>query len=98
MEQTFWADANIIGKQIRMNGQPYTVVGVLPAGMYDRLPMELWVPLGFKSEQLIHDAHFLLVMARLKDWCDDRAGPGGDERNCGSVGHRASERPTRTGV
>jgi putative ABC transport system permease protein len=63
----FGADANIIGKQIRMNGQPYTVVGVLPAGMYDRLPMELWVPLAFKSEQLIHDAHFLLVMARLKD-------------------------------
>src|SRR5215211_2696932 len=40
----FAADPNIIGKDIRMNGDPYTVVGVLPAGMYDRLPMQLWAP------------------------------------------------------
>jgi len=63
----FGGDVNIIGKQIRMNAEPYTVVGVLPAGMYDRLPMQLWVPLAFKPEQLVHDAHMLLVMARLKD-------------------------------
>ena len=63
----FAGDPNIIGKQIRMNAEPYTVVGVLPQGMYDRLPMQLWVPLAFKPEQKIHDAHFILVMARLKD-------------------------------
>ncbi len=63
----FNADREIIGKQIRMNGEPYTVVGVLPPGMYDRLPMQLWVPLAFKPEQINHDAHFILVMARLKD-------------------------------
>jgi putative ABC transport system permease protein len=63
----FAADANIIGKQIRMNGEPYTVVGVMPPGMYDRLPMQLWVPLAFEPAKINHDAHFLLVMARLKD-------------------------------
>ncbi|HET6854317.1 MAG TPA: ABC transporter permease [Pyrinomonadaceae bacterium] len=64
----FAGDPNIIGKDIRMNGEPYTVVGVLPAGMYDRLPMELWVPLAFKPEQTTnHNAHFVLVMGRLKD-------------------------------
>ncbi len=64
----FARDPNIIGKDIRMNGDPYTVVGVLPAGMYDRLPMELWVPLSFKPEQTTnHNAHFVLVMGRLKD-------------------------------
>jgi putative ABC transport system permease protein len=63
----FGADRDIIGKDIRMNGEPYKVVGVLPPGMYDRLPMQLWVPLAFKREQINHDAHFILVMGRLKD-------------------------------
>jgi putative ABC transport system permease protein len=63
----FAADRDIIGKNIRMNGEPYTVVGVLPAGMHDRLPMQLWVPLAFKPQQINHDAHFILVMGRLKD-------------------------------
>jgi putative ABC transport system permease protein len=64
----FGADPQIIGKQIRMNSEPYTVVGVLQPGMYDRLPMQLWVPLAFTTrEQENHDAHFILVMARLKD-------------------------------
>jgi len=64
----FAADPDIIGKDIRMNGEPYKVVGVLPQGMYDRLPMQLWVPLSFKPAQLNnHEAHFILVMGRLKD-------------------------------
>src|SRR5215216_4271474 len=67
-KRDFAADPDIIGKDIRMNGEPYTVVGVLPAGMYDRLPMQLWVPLAFEQEQTSnHNAHFILVMGRLKD-------------------------------
>jgi len=66
--QHFGAERDIIGKEIRMNGESYTVVGVMPPGMHDRLPYQLWVPLSFKPEQEIsHDAHFILVMGRLKD-------------------------------
>ena len=64
----FASDPAIIGKDIRMNGEPYRVVGVLPAGMYDRLPMQLWVPLAFGPDDINnHDAHQVLVMGRLKD-------------------------------
>ena len=64
----FASDRDIVGKDIRMNGDAYTVVGVLPPGMYDRLPMQLWVPLAFDPEQTTdHNAHFILVMGRLKD-------------------------------
>jgi len=63
----FGADRDIIGKEIRMNGEPYTVVGVMPPGIYDRLNSQLWVPLAFKPEQISHDSHSMLVMARLKD-------------------------------
>ncbi|HKF58048.1 MAG TPA: ABC transporter permease, partial [Blastocatellia bacterium] len=65
--QHFGADREIIGKDIRMNGEPYTVVGVMPPGIYDRFNSQLWVPLAFKPEQINHDSHFISVMARLKD-------------------------------
>jgi putative ABC transport system permease protein len=37
------SDPNIIGKQLRVDGSPYTVVGVLAPGFTDRLPTSgLW--------------------------------------------------------
>jgi putative ABC transport system permease protein len=60
------ADHNIIGKSIRMNSDPYTVVGVLAAGQTDRLESQFFVPLVFKPEQINHDFHWLLVMGRMK--------------------------------
>jgi putative ABC transport system permease protein len=62
----FGGDRNIIGQQVRMDGAQYTVVGVLAPGATDRVQSELYVPLAFKPEQLNHDFHWLLVMARLK--------------------------------
>ena len=60
------SDPNIVGKQIQINGSPYTVVGVLAPGVTDRLDQSLIVPLVFKPEQLNHDFHWLLAMGRLK--------------------------------
>ncbi|HKN84280.1 MAG TPA: ABC transporter permease [Pyrinomonadaceae bacterium] len=65
--QHFNANPELVGKDIRMNGEPYTVVGVLPPGMHDRFNSQLWVPLSFRPEQITHDSNFVLVMARLKD-------------------------------
>jgi predicted permease len=64
--ERFGSDREIIGKPIRLNGEPYTVVGVLAAGQPDRLESQLFVPLAFKPEQINHDFHFILVMGRLK--------------------------------
>jgi putative ABC transport system permease protein len=50
-----------------MNGENYTVVGVLPPGLHDRLNSQLWVPMSFRPEQITHDSNFMPVMARLKD-------------------------------
>jgi predicted permease len=60
------ADPKIVGKQIRMNGEPYTVVGVLARGQTDRLESQFVVPLAFKPDQINHDFHWLLIMARMK--------------------------------
>jgi putative ABC transport system permease protein len=57
---------NIVGTTLRMDGEPYTVVGVLAPGVTDRNQTQITVPLVFKPEQLNHDFHWLLVMGRLK--------------------------------
>ena len=64
--ERFGSDREIIGKPIRLNGEPYTVVGVLATGQPDRLESQLFVPLAFKPEQINHEFHFILVMGRLK--------------------------------
>ena len=63
----FNSNRDLIGKDIRMNGEPYTVVGVLPPGMHDRFNSQLWVPLSYRPDQIAHDSNAGLVMARLKD-------------------------------
>ena len=60
------SNPNIVGTPLRMDGEPYTVVGVLASGLSDRGQGQLTVPLVFKPEQLNHDFHWLLVMGRLK--------------------------------
>jgi putative ABC transport system permease protein len=65
-QERFGSDPEIIGKQIRLNGQVYSVVGVLAAGMPDRFESHLFVPLAFKPDQLNHDFHWLNVLGRLK--------------------------------
>src|SRR6267154_636316 len=70
LEHRLWerlgANRNIIGQQLRMNGELYTVVGGLAPGVADRLPVQLAVPLAFKQEQINHNVHWLLVMGRMK--------------------------------
>jgi len=66
-DRRFGADRDIVGKQIRLNNESYTVVGVLPPGIEDRGDADLVVPLTFKPEQQTnYDDHYLFVMGRLK--------------------------------
>ncbi len=62
----FGGDHDILGKQVRMDGEEYTVVGVLAPGATDRVQSELYIPLAFRPNQINHEFHWLLAMARLK--------------------------------
>ena len=64
--QQLGARTDIVGQQLRLNGEPYTVIGVMAPGPTDRLSTELVVPLAIKPEQINHDFHWLLAMGRLK--------------------------------
>ena len=61
------SDPHILGKSMRLDNIPYTVVGVWAAGIpEDRGDMWLDTPLSFKPEQVNHDFHWLIVLGRLK--------------------------------
>jgi putative ABC transport system permease protein len=62
----FGSEHEILGKQVRMDGEQYTVVGVLAPGATDRVQSEAYTPLAFRPNQINHDFHWILAMARLK--------------------------------
>jgi putative ABC transport system permease protein len=62
------ADSAIVGQPLRINGLPYTVVGVMPK-TFDPLlsSSDIWIPEAFTPQKLAdHDNHYLNVMGRLK--------------------------------
>ena len=64
----FGADRSIIDRTVLLNGEPHTIVGVLPEGSaFDRAAVQLWRPLAFKASNMTRDFHWLISFARLKD-------------------------------
>jgi putative ABC transport system permease protein len=64
------ADPKILSTAIALDGEPYTVVGVLSPRASDQDTRDqgalLSVPLVFTSDQLNHDYHWINVIGRLK--------------------------------
>jgi putative ABC transport system permease protein len=69
-QRRFAGDAGIVGRQIHLDGKPYTVVGVLPSWFtYPDAGIQLWVP--YKADatpEMLqhHDWHQSQVVARLR--------------------------------
>jgi putative ABC transport system permease protein len=58
----FGADLAVVGRSVRLNGEPYTVVGVMPAtGPFGRV-RQVWLPLSFPPDRMIRANHWLLSM------------------------------------
>jgi putative ABC transport system permease protein len=70
----FGSDRNLVGRNITIDGEPYTVVGVMPAS-FDHYG-ELWLPSAWgvpthplvpnQDPRLFRDRHYINVWARLK--------------------------------
>jgi predicted permease len=69
-KRRFGGDPSIVGRQIHLDGKPYTVVGVLPKWfIYPDAKVQLWVPFASGLPPAIlqhHDFHFSRVVARLR--------------------------------
>lgn len=63
----FAGDREAVGKPVLLNGEPYTVIGVLPASFLPDPQVEFVVPEAVDpSRRTVRDAQFLWVIARLK--------------------------------
>ena len=64
----YGSDSQIINRDIQLDGEKYTVVGVMPAGFqFFESDVRLWVPLALTPEELANRGnHYLKVVARMK--------------------------------
>ena len=66
-QRRFGGDPGVLGRSISLNGAPYTIVGVMPAGFrFPSRQTEYWVPLALNPANATRGGHFLGVVARLK--------------------------------
>ena len=63
----FGGDPGVVGRSITLNGDDYTVIGVLArGGEFDRAWAEICVPLPLDPARVTRNFHYLSVVARLK--------------------------------
>ena len=70
----FGADPGIVGQAVRLDGTPYTVVGVMPATFnFPQSGTDAWVPLVFREENYEdRDDTYITGVARLRDGVSTR--------------------------
>ncbi|MCM2254134.1 MAG: ABC transporter permease [Vicinamibacteria bacterium] len=93
-QNRFGGDATIVGRTIRLNTVPYTVIGVMPESFYFPTPqLQLWVPFAFTPEQKTDQERgneFSSMIARLKPG----ARPESVQRDLDTIQARNAERLT----
>jgi putative ABC transport system permease protein len=70
-QRGFGGDRAIVGREIKLGGENFTVAGVMPRGLpfFDNTPeVELWTPLSFApgDEMDSRNNHFVTLVGRLK--------------------------------
>lgn len=66
----FAGDPRIVGQQVRLNDEPYMIVGVMPSGFSfpkETDPIDVWAPKVFLPSDLVsHLGRYLTVVGRLR--------------------------------
>jgi putative ABC transport system permease protein len=73
-QRRFGADSHIVGRQITLNEQPSTIIGVMPAtfgwhiqqGSQARKPADIWIPWQITNDMRRRRGRFASAVARLK--------------------------------
>ena len=67
-QRRFGGDRDVLGRELLLNGEKHTVVGVMPQGFQFMEPfIGLWRPAALSAEELANrNGHYLWVVARLK--------------------------------
>jgi putative ABC transport system permease protein len=67
-QSRYGGNPQILNREILLNGEKHTVVGVMPASFqFLEREVRMWVPIAFTSEDITNrGGHYLKVIARLK--------------------------------
>ncbi|HEX8694476.1 MAG TPA: ABC transporter permease [Longimicrobium sp.] len=87
----FGADPRIVGRAVRLDGEPYTVVGVMPAEFRFPQASDVWLPLALDAADLQdRRGHWARVVGRLRPG----ASPGDAAAELGAIARQlATEHP-----
>jgi putative ABC transport system permease protein len=62
----FGGDFGVLQRDLTLDGEPHRIIGVLPAGSFDRGEARFWKPLIFAPDQMNRGQHWLRVIGRLR--------------------------------
>jgi predicted permease len=105
-QRQFGGHADILGRTIRLDGAPHTIVGVMPPEFRHPYRAEVWVPLAAAFDPAAGRRHFLYAAARLRPGVSPVAADAAMRRICADLNadapdannpHRAYVRPLREG-
>ncbi len=66
-DSRFGSDPAMLGRDILLNDEAYTVIGVLEkGGPFDRAAAQIWAPLAFEPSNMTRDFRWLGASAKLK--------------------------------
>jgi putative ABC transport system permease protein len=64
-ESHFGANPSVIGRSVQLDGEAYTVIGVMPSRTLNQWA-DIWVPLAFEPKEMTRNYTWLFASARLK--------------------------------
>lgn len=65
-QSRFGGDSSVVGRAVRVNGEPHTVIGVLPAAAL-LLGTDLWTPMGVDPQVIPRRARQFAVLGRIRE-------------------------------
>jgi predicted permease len=65
-QSQFGGDPGVLKRELLLDGESHRIIGVLPAGSFDRGEARFWKPLIFAPDQLNRGHHWLHVIGRLR--------------------------------
>ena len=65
-QRRFGGDSGVIGRVLRANGAPFTIVGVMPAGYRFPNDADLWLPLQFDPGMKRDEGQWLTMVGMLR--------------------------------
>ena len=102
-QRRFGADPGVIGRAITLNGESFTVVGVMPRSVtlpsMDGWTDQLWVPIAFTSEEATQRGnHYLEVIARIKPGTSQKQAQAEMDTIGARLAQQYPEHNTRIGI